>query len=244
MLKKKNAITALYVFLTIVLMMVGTFFWSCNIASSSSLIGRGLMTSNLLCNSAVSERTSEHYEDYRLIPASNGRTEERILKAMDRGNARGLTREEMSLLNIVSKFTNTVSSYSDYEKVRYAVKFICMNCSYDLEAPEKYSAYACLVNRRAVCSGYSRAMQLLLAASGIECYYVTGSANNADYINHAWNIFRIDGVYYQCDVTWADNDDGTIDWTYIGMSDKQTSESRIWDRKLYPICCSSLRMSA
>lgn len=212
-------------------------------ALTISKVGRGFLTHPALSDSVISEKISSQYENYKLIPNPNGITEERILEAMETGNAKGLTSDEMSLLNVVAKFTNTVNSYNDIEKVRYAVKYISSVCTYDLDAPARYTAYACLVNRRAVCSGYSRAMQLLMTASGIECYYVSGAANGADYTNHAWNIIKIDDEYCQCDVTWADNDDGTIDWSYIGMNDTKTSETRIWDNNLYPKCCLSLVMS-
>lgn len=67
-----------------------------------------------------------------------------------------------------------------------------------------------------VCDGFSRAYTMLLAQAGIESYVLTAgltdvgwAAYNPNHDNslgdsHAWNLVRIDGKFYQCDVTWDD----------------------------------------
>ena len=62
---------------------------------------------------------------------------------------------------------------------------VAARCRYDEEAaaaadpaaqfPNAFSAYGALVEGRAVCEGYSRAMQLLLHKAGIECTRVSGA---------------------------------------------------------------------
>ena len=56
-----------------------------------------------------------------------------------------------------------------------------------------------------MCAGYAKAYQLILNRMGIECGYITGNAVN-DMVSgpHAWNYVRLDGNYYQVDVTWDD----------------------------------------
>ncbi|MCM1297055.1 MAG: InlB B-repeat-containing protein [Muribaculaceae bacterium] len=88
-----------------------------------------------------------------------------------------------------------------------------LNCEYDYEnllqnsVPlTSYSAYGVLANRTAVCNGYALAYKLLLQEVGIECCMVTSTA-----MNHAWNLIRLGGQYYQVDTTW---DDPT--WDLIG----------------------------
>ena len=49
----------------------------------------------------------------------------------------------------------------------------------------------------AVCDGYTKAYNMLLAQAGIECYRLSTSS-------HSWNIAKIDGQYYQIDVTHDD----------------------------------------
>ncbi|MBP0971325.1 MAG: leucine-rich repeat protein [Oscillospiraceae bacterium] len=49
----------------------------------------------------------------------------------------------------------------------------------------------------AVCDGYAKAYNMLLAQAGIECYRLSTSS-------HSWNLAKIDGQYYQIDVTHDD----------------------------------------
>ena len=61
---------------------------------------------------------------------------------------------------------------SDYEKAAFVHDFIVLNCTYDADAFNKYlnnsndgtslayTSYGCLVNRKAVCAGYSKAYKL------------------------------------------------------------------------------------
>lgn len=83
------------------------------------------------------------------------------------------------------------------------------------------SAYSALVQGRSVCAGYARAYQYLMQQLGIPCYYCTGYAGE----NHAWNIVRLDGVYYNVDVTWDDTEPATYD--YFNKSDRQYASTHM-----------------
>ncbi len=64
-----------------------------------------------------------------------------------------------------------------------------------------------LLDGKAVCEGYARAMQYLLQKCGIECAEVVGHVrkeNGEKDVPHAWNILKIDGEYYYLDTTWDD----------------------------------------
>ena len=52
-----------------------------------------------------------------------------------------------------------------------------------------------------VCEGYAKAFQLLLNAIGIECNYVVGNGGN---VGHAWNQVKLEGEWYNVDLTWND----------------------------------------
>ena len=68
------------------------------------------------------------------------------------------------------------------------------------------SAYGCLVNRRAVCSGYAAAFQLLSERLGAECRRVQGTELKGG-APHEWNVVRPEGFsgdWYQTDITWDD----------------------------------------
>lgn len=79
-------------------------------------------------------------------------------------------------------------------------------------APDKidYLRTICgvLLDGKAVCEGYARAMQYLLQKCGIECAEVAGHIRkeNGEFDGaHAWNILKVDGDYYYLDTTWDDS---------------------------------------
>lgn len=76
----------------------------------------------------------------------------------------------------------------------------------------------------AVCDGYTLAFEYLLQQCGIEAAFIGGKAGSteADAGGHAWNIVKLDGVWYEVDSTWDDagsmQDDftpGTQDYNYL-----------------------------
>ena len=60
-----------------------------------------------------------------------------------------------------------------------------------------------LLNRKAVCDGYAKAMRLLCGIEGIPCIRITGTFTDDDgqAVNHAWNKVCIEGVWYNVDAT-------------------------------------------
>ena len=81
--------------------------------------------------------------------------------------------------------------------------------AYDFEAAEAddsshdaFNVYGALVRKKAVCTGYASAMKMLLNLVGIECRTVVGMSKNS---GHMWNQVKIDGDWYNLDVTWDDS---------------------------------------
>lgn len=94
---------------------------------------------------------------------------------------------------------------SDYEKICAIYDWMCENITYDydhLEAgdyPLMYTAYAALVNKTAVCQGYANLFYRLALEAGVDNRIVSGIGNGGP---HAWNIVKLDGLYYDVDATW------------------------------------------
>lgn len=87
--------------------------------------------------------------------------------------------------------------------------WLTQQCTYDTRsdtAPAaSYTLAGALTDGKAVCEGYSRAMQWLLQQSGIACTVVAGDDRKGQ--AHMWNLVTVDGKNYHLDVTWDDTDD-------------------------------------
>ena len=94
---------------------------------------------------------------------------------------------------------------SDYEKICGIYEYMTQNITYDYENLEdethtlKYSAYAALVNKTAVCQGYASLFYRLALELGVDCRRVAVIGSGGP---HGWNIVALDGKYYNVDATW------------------------------------------
>ncbi len=96
---------------------------------------------------------------------------------------------------------------SDFEKAKAIHDYMVINIDYDYAnfcantiPSDSYTAIGALKNKYAVCAGYAKTYLLMCQLSGLECIYVTGTAGGP----HAWNQVKIDGKWYNVDVTWDD----------------------------------------
>lgn len=105
--------------------------------------------------------------------------------------------------------------------------YIIQNCTYTENAKNASSAYGCLIDGEAVCSGYSRAAMLLLSKAGIESMLIGGTGVTADQndISHMWNIVWINNVPYHLDVTWDDpgSANDTVSHMFFNLTTEQIS---------------------
>lgn len=88
---------------------------------------------------------------------------------------------------------------TDYEKTCLIYDYFTNHVQYDFEHGSdydlKYTAYAALMNGKAVCEGYALLLYRMLNDQGIDSRMIIGG-------NHAWNIVKLDEYYYYLDSTW------------------------------------------
>ncbi len=110
---------------------------------------------------------------------------------------------------------NAPDTNDDYILEEYLHDKLITACVYDSETadgdgydtnPNAYTAYGALVDKKAVCEGYSRALQLLFNEVGIVNTLVAGESLESGE-GHMWNQVRINGDYYHLDATWNDSKD-------------------------------------
>lgn len=97
------------------------------------------------------------------------------------------------------------SALTDYEKAVKIYDYICDNVKYDYanlnngDYMLKYTAYAALVNKTAVCQGYATLMYRMQEEAGIDTRVITGLGGGGP---HAWNLTQLGSKYYLSDSTW------------------------------------------
>ena len=92
------------------------------------------------------------------------------------------------------------------QKLRAIHNYLVKNCVYDENArrygyDDAYTAYGCLIEKKAVCQGYAGVFNLLAAKAGICSIAVPGEAGGG---SHAWNYVKDGSSYRYIDVTWDD----------------------------------------
>ena len=115
--------------------------------------------------------------------------------------------QEAKLDSEVTKLLNKLNLYSasDYEKICGIYDYICANIVYDYDNLSdtsyklKYTAYAALINKKAVCQGYALLLYRLALSLGVDCRLVSGLGNGGA---HGWNIVKLGDYYYCLDATW------------------------------------------
>jgi len=117
---------------------------------------------------------------------------------------------QKALNNAVAQLLQGLSSnMTDYERQMVLHNRLAYHCTY-VNGTNAHNAYGALVEKKAVCDGYSRAFRILCKKAGIPCLIVRGtsvSPNSGESIGHAWNMVKIGGQYYHMDVTWGDTGD-------------------------------------
>ena len=144
----------------------------------------------------------------------------------------------------VQAYLTGTQNKKPYEKERLIHDRLVQNVSYEPN-PGDQTAYAALVEKKAVCAGYTRAFQLLMQLLSIPCYVCSGTAigsKDKDWTPHAWNIIRLDNDYYNVDITWNDSFDRSdlnhISYQYYNCPDSVIAQNhrRADDYAFLPAC--------
>ncbi len=116
---------------------------------------------------------------------------------------------------------------SEYQQVKAFHDWLVNNNRYDMSFNDtSFDAYGAFLTGRAVCDGYSKAFDLLCYLSGIECVRINGQGNGG---GHAWNKVKIDGQWYNVDVTWDDPANvSTLLYKYFLVSDSVLDRDHDW----------------
>lgn len=154
-----------------------------------------------------------------------------------------LIEAKLKLYRVIPTITNP--GMTDEEKVKAVHDWLCRNIHYgyiryigtDEVAADSYTASGPMNYETAVCSGYAEAFKRFMDYMGIDSKYVEGTGYNSLYPNggsHAWNQVKIDGKWYNMDVTWDDpvnGDSGVVNsYDYYLNNSSEFSNSHVAEK--------------
>ena len=152
--------------------------------------------------------------------------------------------QAVELLGVVNEILNTTitADMTDYYKELAIHDYIITHCSYGFLTGEdemnSYKAYGALVNKKAVCSGYSDLMAIFLDRLGIKNYKIIND-------EHVWNLLYLDEKWQHIDLTWDDpttfngkpiliHDFSLIDTSELErISNKLKNNQHVFDKNIY-----------
>lgn len=163
----------------------------------------------------------------------------KILRAVQQGKEGSLTPREAETLAAARALASACRSNDPLETVRKIHDALCDRIVYtsDEDMDEDDTAVGALLNGQANCDGYSDAFFLVGRLAGLEVRYQHGDSRekgtdekNRD-VSHLWNLVRIGGAWYLVDVTWDDQDYGTI-YTWFCIGADKARQSHIWNEEM------------
>ncbi|HJB25910.1 MAG TPA: transglutaminase-like domain-containing protein [Firmicutes bacterium] len=147
----------------------------------------------------------------------------------------------------------TMPDMSEYEKAKAAFDYLIETTYYEdpigmdvwrIRDKTENPTYTFLENRalsvllygKGYCMDYASALVLLLRGMGMEAVYVPGLTYSAEgaYVDHAWTIAKIDGVWYHLDSQLQDeiSRNHSISYLYFMKSDATMRASHRWGQNL------------
>lgn len=148
---------------------------------------------------------------------------------IEREQAVAMSEKLNSKINDIVKSAETLAT--DYEKELYFHNYVCDVTVYSEETFGEMgdTAYSALIDGKAICEGYSRAMQVLLDKAEIPNYLVIGDGVSEDGTEpHMWNIVNIDGANYHLDATWNDTgNEEKVGYLYFNVTDDFISRDHL-----------------
>lgn len=123
-------------------------------------------------------------------------------------------RQEKKIDRRVKRIVKSIGKGSRLTKIKKAHDYLIRYMSYD---ERYYSPYDAFVKKKGLCMSYALAYQRLMQAMDIPCIYIKGD-------NHAWNMVKIGGYWYNVDVTWDDVGKGS--YRYFLKSDADFPKHR------------------
>ncbi len=148
---------------------------------------------------------------------------------------------EQSFSNLWSELEKE-SNKSDVEKVYTAIFLLMKDSRYDVDNFYNQNAASAIHFHVAQCSGFALAFKYAMDYLGIWSIVVTGNVSNCTQSGpHAWNIVKLNGLYYHIDVTSLariklDKVEQLSRYKLFESDSEKKQQGYIWDISKTPSC--------
>lgn len=169
-----------------------------------------------------------------------------VLEAWSSGDDSQLSESDLRILNVAKDTIRqqTNDAMSDYEKELAIHDWITKWSNFDYgifdRSDDGFTAgsdtpYGVLIDREAMCHGYSSTFQLFMDMLGIECITVFGTPDG-DGVQHSWNMVKLEGEWYCVDTAWDDPIGGSPGHSYFNVTSESLRQGSIhrWDESSVP----------
>ena len=128
---------------------------------------------------------------------------------------------------------------TDLDKEIAIHDYILERCEYrDDESLYTGDARGFFLNGVCQCSGYADTFRLMATLAGLETEMIGGPTTRDEpgSKGHAWNLVRLDGLWYVVDPTWDDMIAGTgeVEHTFFNLPQSAFGSTRSWDAGCLP----------
>ena len=129
-------------------------------------------------------------------------------------NIRRMSRVKSMLVNLrTTLIANKIKGLSDYEKVKAVHDYIILHNEYDIAAGGSFNA---LYIGGSSCNGYALSFYMIMKKAGVPVTCEYGYGNGGE---HLWNRVKVDGYWYNIDLTWDDHGGNRVSYDYFLKSD-------------------------
>ena len=154
---------------------------------------------------------------------------------MDKATA---SKKQKQIERVVADLRTQTMNASDYEKALAVYRYIIINTDYQKDLHNSAAIDGILIDHRGQCAGYARTTQYLLNRLGVEAGYIAGEILSIRE-SHAWNMVKLDDIYYHVDTTWGDpvytsakqTKYQSINYDYFALNDADMLRDRNVDKR-------------
>ena len=192
------------------------------------------------------DKFSNYFDAYAVDADGPGltvafKTGVKVLSAIRQGREEALDEGEKAIARRAREIVDSLvfPGMTDAEKELAIHDYIVDHCAYltYVRGYDTNSARGFFENGLCQCAGYVDTFRLLARLAGLEVEMIGGPTTRdlPSSKGHAWNLIRLDGLWYVVDVTWDDmvGTGNTLEHTFFNLPCTVFGGSRSWD----DACC-------